>query len=172
LTMDRIFFPTNTVDPSTQLPIYILDSHFLPSTKDVDYDTFLPLLLNSIPNFTASRYCLVFFSGALSSNEHISWVYGIKFFKQLTSLQMRSCAKIYIVHESWWIKTVANLLGNLNAVNTSSKRLISFTNQFRSGESLEVPPENQFVHCESISALSQHINITQIKISLVVYKHD
>lgn len=159
--MDRIFFGSNGVDPGLGLPVYVLDSHMLPLTRDVDYDRFLPLLLAALPNYTVERYCLVFFAGALTLNEHILWVYGIKFFKQLTALQRERCRKVYVVHEKWWLKTVAGLLLNLEGAG----RVVS-----RTADGLG--PGTEVVHCASLAELGSHVDVRGLKISLPVYRHD
>lgn len=110
--MERIFYKTNLCDPSTQLPIFIFDTSYLPSTEVISYDEFIPTLMKHLPK---ENYVLVMFSCGLNK---ISWIWGIKFLKSFLTdnneNHLDRLAKIISVHDSWFVKSITQIFKNYN----------------------------------------------------------
>lgn len=160
--MDRIFFKTETFDPITNVPIYIFDTSYLPSTDQIDYDKFIPTLMQFVPT---KPYTLIMFSCGLNK---ISWIWGIKFLKTFLAEtnNLNNLIKIITVHDSWFVKSITQILANYN--------LTLKTLQFKFNDE-DDPSHVSFknlINCSTLSELSNYVDITKLKISLNIYKHN
>lgn len=182
--MERIFYEADTKDAYTNLPIYVFDTSFLPSPDLINYDEFIPTLMNVLPKHP---YVLVMLSCGLNK---ISWIWGIKFLKTFLSSDNKinnldNLNKIITVHDSWFVKSITQILTNYNFTkkNLSSlnKAFESFNNfnlsdsfnQVSNNSSvlLSLPP-NLVINCSTLSQLTFYIDIRRLKLSLNVYKHN
>lgn len=152
--MDRIFFKSGVVDAYTQLPVYVFDTLYLPLPLVINYDQFIPTLLAFLPT---EPYVLVMFSCGLNK---INWLWGVKFLRQfLDSPQnVANVCKIIAVHESWFVRSITQLLTNF----AMSKR----------GLTLATLKTSVLTSCESLADLLQFVDITRLKLSLNIYRHD
>ncbi|ODV58607.1 CRAL-TRIO domain-containing protein ASCRUDRAFT_50828, partial [Ascoidea rubescens DSM 1968] len=162
INLDKIFFKTQTYDPSTNLPIYILDSTALPNPESCDFLNLIEILISRIPNH---NYSLIFFTCGLSASPNLynnefdekfkfSWVWGVKTFSLLPQQKRKFLRKLYVVHECWWIRALIEVLKNV-----LSSKFISNNNK-------------RIIHCSNITELSKNIDITKLQISLSNYLYD
>lgn len=159
--MDRIFYKSDVVDAYSGHPIYIFDTSYLPSTEVIDYELFIPTLMKSLPDHP---YVLLMFSCGLNK---ISWIWGIKFLKAFLSPDsehVENLHKVIAVHESWFVKSITQILTNFSVSKKSLKTLAFFdtTKKHR----------NLLTSCDTLSHLSHYVEITKVKLSLNIYKHD
>lgn len=175
--MDRIFYRTDLRDPTTNYPIYIFDSSYLPSPEHINYNEFLPIMMGSLP---IKPYVLIMFSCGLNK---ISWIWGVKFLKLfLTSNEerdLKNLVKIFTVHDSWFIKSISSILYNYNSTRKNLQQLDRLLEAFTMNNELmmlNTPNEDQshtmVIHCKTLSELSQYLDITLLKISLNIYRYD
>ena len=171
--MERIFYKTNICDPSTQLPIFIFDTSYLPSTEVISYDEFIPTLMKHLPK---ENYVLVMFSCGLNK---ISWIWGIKFLKSFLTdnneNHLDRLAKIISVHDSWFVKSITQIFKNYNTTrknfNSLNKIIESFNVRIENFGNL-TNLSNTIVHYSKLSELNNYIDITRLKISLNIYKYN
>lgn len=157
--MERIFYKTDIIDAYSGHPFYIFDTSFLPAPEDIDYDKFVPSLMQWLPH---QPYNVILFSCGLNN---INWIWGIKFLKAflaLSSSAAENIHKIFAVHESWFVKSVTQIFSNFLV---SKKGLLGLST---SG----ILFNNLIISCQSLSELSQYVDITRLKISLNIYRHD
>ena len=173
INVNNIFFKSYSIDPNSGHSIYVFDSTYLPDPTEIGgdkqvydllIDELMDLLITKLPQ---SPYSLVVFSSGFTEKK-ISWVYGIKMFSKLPKESRFYLQKTYIVHESFFIRTVYQVL--TNAMN------IKFLPMLGSSTSTEIDssPESSVavVHVQDLTALSKMIDITRLRISLSVYLHD
>ena len=173
INVNNIFFKSYSIDPNSGHSIYVFDSTYLPDPTEIGgdkqvydllIDELMDLLITKLPQ---SPYSLVVFSSGFTEKK-ISWVYGIKMFSKLPKESRFYLQKTYIVHESFFIRTVYQVL--TNAMN------IKFLPMLGSSASTEIDnsPESSVavVHVQDLTALSKMIDITRLRISLSVYLHD
>lgn len=169
--MDRILFAADVDDPVSRLPIYIFDTLFLPSTDQINYDEFIPTLMNSLP---AQPYVLIMFSCGLNK---ISWIWGIKFLKTFLADRnnLHNLWKIITVHDSWFVKGITEVLTNFHLTKKNLQKVNRLVDSFATAslsELLTNERKNTVIHCSTLSELSSYVDVTKLKISLNVYKHD
>ncbi|GEQ72038.1 hypothetical protein JCM33374_g5724 [Metschnikowia sp. JCM 33374] len=163
--MERIFYQTDLIDAYSGYPIYIFDTSYLPSPEDVNYDFFIPTLMKWLPK---KPYMVILFSCGLNK---ISWVWGISFLKAFFSQSSSGVSnaenlhKIIAVHESWFVKSVSQIFTNFLV---SKKTLANFNNLL---SSLKIS-NDLLISCNSLSDLSNYVDVTNLKISLNIYRHD
>ncbi|ODV77993.1 uncharacterized protein CANTADRAFT_26959 [Suhomyces tanzawaensis NRRL Y-17324] len=178
--MDRILYKSDILDPTSGFPVYIFDTSFLPSTESINYEEFIPTLMTGLPT---SPYVLIMFSCGLNK---ISWIWGIKFLKKFLadSSNLDNLLKIITVHDSWFVKSITQIFANYNMTKKNFAQLNKLIDTFtittlgdlltsgvETGPSSSVT-KNVIIHCSSISQLSNYVDITKLKISLNVYKHN
>lgn len=160
--MERIFFKSDIEDAYSGLPVYVFDTLYLPSTDIIDYDLFIPTLMKKLP---LERYILVMFSCGLNK---ISWIHGVKFLRLFLSPEtcnFDNLHKIIAVHESWFVKSISLVLTN---ISISKKTLTKLHKLFDSlSRQLDI-----LISCGSLEELSNYVDVTRLKISLNIYKHD
>ena len=172
-SIDRCYYRTITIDPELNLPLYVLDTTFLPSSiinsnnSNTDENDkvrqFIDTLISKIPD---SDHSLVIFTNGFYqssiNNENKSSLSDdsslkiplqiIKFLKLIPSELKKNIRKIFIVHSNWILKSIIEIYSKLNL---SSTKLIPI-----------------IINCENITALSKFIDITKIPISLHTYMID
>lgn len=165
LAMERVFYRLDCTDAYTGLPIYIFDTSYLPSPELIDYDGFIPTLMKHVPRLP---YVLCMFSCGLN---RVSWIWGIKFVKLFLdpdANNLHNLAKIITVHDSWFVKLVTQILTNYS----STKKSLSQLNRIFEPDTLVAPAAGLVASCSTLSDLSHYVDITKLKLSLNVYKHD
>lgn len=173
VNVNNIFFKSYSVDPNTGHSIYVFDSTYLPSPEEIGdkqvYDLLIDQLMDTlIAKLPSAPYSLVVFSSGFSKKK-ISWVYGIKMYSKLPTEARVFLQKTYIVHESFFIRSVYQVLSN--AMN------IKFLGSGLNSSNLDSSCANEdtsapLVHVSDLSSLSHLIDITRLRISLNVYLHD
>ncbi|CCH47133.1 hypothetical protein BN7_6744 [Wickerhamomyces ciferrii] len=164
---EKAFFKTDTIDPFTGLPIYVFDSNFLPYLNEsFDKEQFEMLMVKAFKKIIARipkhPYVLIAFTSGFKNfnNSNNSWVTCLKCYQILPDELKNFLKKIYIVHESWLVRSMIQVLNNVLRVGFLK------TNSF-SGEKID-----RLIYCNDLTELSKHIDITKIRISLDVYLYD
>jgi Rho GTPase-activating protein 1 len=142
---DRIIHLSDTLDPSTRLPLVVVDSTALPPP---DSDRFSQCVSSAIAKLPKSNYVLLFFACGAPSKPSWSWV--AKTYAMLERPTKKRIKKIYVVHESWWVRAMIEMLRGVVSSKFKSK----------------------IVHVSSLSQLAQLIDITLINIRPSIYLHD
>lgn len=173
INVNNIFFKSYSVDPNSGHSVYVFDSTYLPGPTEIGndkqvydllIDELMDLLITKLPQ---SPYSLVVFSSGFTEKK-ISWVYGIKMFSKLPKELKGYLQKTYIVHESFFIRTVYQVLSN--AMNI---KFLPILGKDTSVESDILPGSSaSVVHVPDLTTLSEMIDITRLRISLNVYLHD
>lgn len=159
--MDRIFYKADVVDAYTNYPYYIFDTSYLPSPDAIDYNLFIPTLMEHLPS---EPYLVIMFSCGLNK---VSWMWGIKFLKAFltpdsdNARNVDNVHKIIAVHESWFVKSISQILTNFSLSKKKLSTLFDLSKR-----------NNILVSCDTLAALSHHVDITRLKLSLNIYKHD
>lgn len=177
INVNNIFFKSYSIDPNSGHSIYVFDSTYLPEPDEIGndkqlYDVLIDQLMDSlITKLPSSPYSLVVFSNGFSQKK-ISWVYGIKMFSKLPKELKFYLQKTYIVHESFFIRTVYQVLSN--AMNFKFLTINSKYNNVTSSLEEDTIENSGFsiVHVPDLTTLSRLIDITRLRISLNVYLHD
>ncbi|CCE86068.1 Piso0_005717 [Millerozyma farinosa CBS 7064] len=170
--MERIFYKTDVVDPDTKLPVYIFDTSYLPSTKVINYDRFIPTLMETLPS---EKYVLIMLSCGLNK---ISWIWGIKFLKTFLgdneSNLLDKLVRIITVHDSWFVKTITEIFKNYSITRKNFSLLNKLMESFNLISDFEMGESNfnTIRHYANLAELHRCIDITKLKISLNVYKYD
>ncbi|KAL6450947.1 ECM25 Protein ECM25 [Candida maltosa Xu316] len=166
--MERIFYKTDLRDPTTNYPIYVFDTSYLPSPDQINYNEFLPIMMNYLPT---RPYVLVMFSCGLNK---ISWIWGIKFLQKFLldndEKDLQNLIKIYTIHDSWFIKSITSILYNFHSTKKNLQQLDKLLEAFTFEKNRD--RQTVVIHCKTLSQLSDYLDITALKISLNVYKHD
>lgn len=180
--IDRCYYRTSTFDPETSLPLYVLDTTFLPSSlfNSIDLDSqpklqeFVNNIIDKIP--TENHGLVLFTNGfykssnsiindknnknnntnSTSNNNSISDlklpINIIKILKLIPTDKKKFLIKIYIVHSTWLLKSIVELFNKFYSLNSSSHPTI--------------------INCDNLTTLSHYIDITKIPISLHTYLID
>lgn len=165
---EKAFFKTDTIDPFTNLPVYVFDSNYLPNFEDVDLDrkTLEQLIVKAFKRIMTRipkhPYVLTCFTSGFRNFNHTnnSWVTCLKCYQLLPEELRSHLKKIYIVHESWLVRSMIQVLQNV-------LRISFFKTNSINGERYD-----RLIHCNNLSDLSKYIDITKIRISLDVYLYD
>ncbi|KAA8911166.1 hypothetical protein TRICI_003888 [Trichomonascus ciferrii] len=142
---DKVVHISRTFDPSTRLPIVVVDSTQFPPPQSDVYSQLVGQVLERLPK---TNYVVVFFACGAPNKPSWSWV--AKTYSMLDRPTKKRIKKLYVVHESWWVRAVTEMLRGV--VSSKFKRKI--------------------VHVSSLSQLAQHIDITLIDIKPAVYTHN
>lgn len=142
IVAERVVYISATFDPSTRLPLAIMNSTAFPKSPD-DYTP--ELMARLIDRLPSSPYALVFFACGAPNKPSWSWI--SKIYAMLDRQVKKRVQKVYIVHESWWVRAVTEMLRGV--VSSKFKKKI--------------------LHISSLSELAKHIDITQINIPPAVY---
>lgn len=185
INVNNIFFKSFSVDPNSGHSIYVFDSTYLPDPEILGNDKQVyDLLINElmdrlVEKLPSSPYSLVVFSSGFSQMK-ISWIYGIKMFSKIPKELKYYLQKTYIVHESFFIRTVYQVLSNAMNIKflTTSKKFATKTyhasNKANENTTLQEDSMGNFsmIHVPNLTILSKMIDITRLRISLNVYLHD
>lgn len=111
-------------------------------------------------------YILVMFGNGLTN---ISWVWGLKFIKRfmMDDTNLNNIVQIFSVHDSWFVKTLTTVLNNYNLARQSFSLFKNSKDKFRFNFN-----DKQIINCGNLYELNNYVDITKLKISLNVYKHD
>lgn len=160
--MDRIFYKSDTVDAYSGAPVYVFDTSYLPSTSEIDYDLFIPTMMLSLPSHP---YVVIMFSGGLNK---ILWIWGVKFLKSFLADNHRNVEnlqKVISVHESWFVKSIIQVLTTFSISKPTLLRLNLLFDSRNTSKSL-------LTSCGDLSELSNYVDVSRLKLSLNIYKHD
>jgi len=165
---EKAFFKTDTIDPFTDLPVYVFDSNYLPKFDDLDLDrkTFESLIVKAfkkiISRIPKHPYVLTCFTSGFKNFNHTnnSWVTCLKCYQLLPDELKSYLMKVYVVHESWLVRSMIQVLQNV-------LRIGFFKTMTSNGEKYD-----RIIYCNDLTDLSKHIDITKIRISLDVYLYD
>lgn len=174
INLNNIFYKSYSVDPNTGHSIYVFDSTYLPSAAELgvndknDYDEMITELMDMlVKKLPQAPFSLVIFSSGFSAKK-ISWVYGVKMYSKLPKLFKKYLQETYIVHESFFVRTVYQVLSNaMNfkfLTNNKSEQNGTVEDESRNGNAIR--------HVSTLSELACMIDITRLRISLNVYLHD
>lgn len=142
---DKVVHISRTFDPVTRLPIVVVDSTQFPPPQSDIYSQLVNQVLERLPK---TNYVVVFFACGAPNKPSWSWV--AKTYSMLDRPTKKRIKKLYVVHESWWVRAVTEMLRGV--VSSKFKRKI--------------------IHLSSLSQLAQHIDITLIDIKPAVYMHN
>lgn len=145
LVAERVVYPSSTFDPSTRLPLVIMNSTSFPKSPD-DYTP--ELMARLIERLPVTSYALVFFACGAPNKPSWSWI--SKIYAMLDRQVKKRVGKVYVVHESWWVRAVTEMFRGV--ISSKFKKKI--------------------LHISSLSELAKHIDITKINIPLAVYVHN
>ncbi|QLL31288.1 hypothetical protein HG536_0B01500 [Torulaspora globosa] len=167
VNVNRIFFKSYSIDPISGHSIYVFDSTFLPEPDEVGDKQIYDMLIDELTDKLIERipcapFSLVVFSSGFIQKK-ISWVYGVKMFSKLPHELRSLLQKTFIVHESFFVRTVYQVLSNAMSI----KMLGAYSSQ-----STKSSEPFSMVHVSNLTELSQLIDITRLRISLNVYLHD
>lgn len=176
--VDRCYYRTTTFDPESSLPLYVLDSTFVPATilnntppssPSDSFDSqpklqkFVDRIISKLPY---ENHALVVFTNGFSSPSQQDQSSSttdqstnlklplniIKILKNLPQDSKKYLKKIYIVHSTWLLKSIVELFNKFYSFNSSSHPII--------------------LNCDNLSSLAHYIDITKIPISLHTYLID
>lgn len=136
---------SKTFDPATRLPLVVVDSTALPEHQSEEYQSIVEKVIDRLPKHD---YVMLFFACGAPSKPSWSWV--ARTYSMLERHTKKRLRKVYIVHESWWVRAVTEMLRGV----VSSK--------FR----------KKLIHVNNLSQLAQHIDITLVNIPKAVYRHN
>ncbi|GMG56451.1 unnamed protein product [Ambrosiozyma monospora] len=153
----RLFFKTATVDPQSELPLYVFDTSFLPkqiienNSPEENITQLTTPILSALPD---ENYCLILLTSGLcdftsaGTKDFKLPLNLIKFFKLIPPEKKSSLVKLYVVHGNWIVKYVSEVFK-------------SFMNLGK-----------DIIHCENLTKLSQYVDIVTIPISISNYVID
>lgn len=161
VNVNSIFYKSYSVDLESDSPVYVFDSTYLPAFSLVQDKEVYELLIDGLMDKVLTKlpkepFTLVVFSSGFTSNE-ISWVYGIKLYSKLPKEMRYLIQKTLIVHESFFAKTVLQVLKN-------AMRIKGLNNKDSSTDGI--------IHVQSVTDLANYLDITLLRISLNVYLYD
>lgn len=108
----------------------------------------------------------------------ILWVWGIKFLKQFLDDEkydnLSKLLKIYTVHDSWFVKSITQIFNTKKNIQSLQRMIDNFSlsNGLDSMISNSSNTTSKIVRCADLSELSRYVDITKLKISLNIYKHN
>lgn len=170
--MERIFYKSDYVYPSTELPVYIFDTSYLPPPELINYDALILTLVTLLPD---EPYVLIVFSCGLNK---VSWIWGVTFIKKLLadeSGNLENLRLMITVHDSWFLKSITQIFSNFKMTKIGIADLNSKIESLKifNGMSLfRNTPKFKRISCSTLSELSKYVDITRLKVSLNIYKHD
>lgn len=178
INVNNIFFKSYSIDPNSGHSIYVFDSTYLPDPEIIGndkqvYDLLIDQLMDTlIEKLPSAPFSLVVFSSGFSQKK-ISWVYGVKMFAKIPKELKYYLQKTYIVHESFFIRTVYQVLSNAMSIKFLTKRSRYNNDQTDPMEEDSMEDSSfSMIHVPDLTNLSQLIDITRLRISLNVYLHD
>lgn len=142
---EQVVYRTSTFDPATRLPLVVMNSTAFPNSPD-DYTP--ELIGQFIERLPVMSYALLFFACGAPNTPSWSWI--SKMYTMLSRDTKKRVGKVYIVHESWWVRAVTEMFRGV--ISSKFKK--------------------KMVHISTLSELAMHIDITQINIPPAVYLYN
>lgn len=186
----RIVYRSETFDPATRLPLVIMNSTAFPKAPEDYTSQLMAKLINLLPN---DSYVLVFFACGAPNKPSWSWI--SKIYNMLDRQVKKRVGKVYVVHESWWVRAVTEMFRGI--VSSKFKNKIThgmlfcllkkafeyLLNFFSSNYCLTL---NMYmcicvfliftlahlIVVSNLSELAKHIDITLINIPPEIYLHN
>jgi hypothetical protein len=100
----KIVYVSKTLDPATRLPLVVMDSTAFSIDPDVHHEL-LPAVIDRLP---MTDYTLLFFACGLPAKPSVKLV--AKAYSMLKRQARKRVKKIYVVHESWWVRAITDML--------------------------------------------------------------
>lgn len=156
---ESCYYQTSTYDPETSLPLYVLDTTFIPYSifENSDSNTSIKFINDEIiDKLPRKDHTLVIFTNGFYQQESVSVsttkisLNLIRLLKLIPVESKKYLKKIYIVHNNWIFKSIVDIISKIYSFNTSNSTPI-------------------ILNCENLSSLSKFIDITKIPISLHTY---
>ncbi|KAH3899754.1 Ecm25p SCDLUD_004041 [Saccharomycodes ludwigii] len=171
ININNIFYQSYAYDNNNNL-IYVFDSTYLPSYDLIGDKAVFDLLMDKITDKLISKlpdtpYSLVAFTSGFGKN-NISWIYGIKMYSKLPQHSKNYLQRLYIVHESFWVRTVYQVFKNAMNIKFLNNNPINLATGTVGGNEVII----EYVSDLSQLSLQKNIDITKLRISLNVYLHD
>ncbi|XBW37297.1 hypothetical protein QEN19_002879 [Hanseniaspora menglaensis] len=194
INFSNIFFKSYTFDDKDH-PIYIFDSTYLPNMSNISNDTQLydsildklvQKLIQKLPK--NKKFSLIIFSSGFK-NLNWKWTMSIKIYAKiindinnyrLENQDKLIIHKMYIVHESLWVRTLFQIWRQfkagqaLNKKETEKDANDSFVLDEEEDTYKNVLSSTIFetIYLNDLSELAQCVDITKLRISLNVYFYD
>ncbi|TID30791.1 hypothetical protein CANINC_000707 [Pichia inconspicua] len=162
---NRCYYRSATLDPQSQLPLYVLDlTHVPPAVlsssasqpNDTALQSFTDTLISLAPD---QNHALVVFTNGLHREGLDDSTAGttdrsltlIRFLKLIPAASRENLQKMYIVHGTWILKSVVDVFSKFHALASNTGR------------------QPSIIKCDTLTALSHHIDLTKLPISLHTY---
>lgn len=142
IVAERVVYATTTFDPSTRLPLAIMNSTAFPKSPDEYTPELMARIIERLPT---TPYVLVFFACGAPNKPSWSWI--SKIYATLDRQVKKRVDKVYIVHESWWVRAITEMFRGV------------VSNKFK----------KKLIHVSSLTQLAKHVDITEINIPPAVY---
>ncbi|KLO09943.1 RhoGAP-domain-containing protein [Schizopora paradoxa] len=126
----------------------IMNASAFPDPRSVSYDLLLTRILSYLDLFVESDYTVVFFAAGGRNTPSWNWVW--KAYRSLNRKYRKNLKRLYIVHSSFFSKMLFSLAGAV--ISPKFFRKITYI--------------------DTLSALSDHVPLTQIDIPPAVYKEN
>lgn len=144
-SIDSVVYTTSSYDPTTRLPLVIVNSINFQIEDDENSVKFMSQFLEKLPK---TPYALIFF--ACGAPNKPSWAWITKIYGMLSRDMKKRVGRVYVVHESWWVRAITEMFKGITSSKFSSK----------------------MVHISSLTELSTHLDITEIEIPPEVYLYN
>jgi Rho GTPase-activating protein 1 len=103
-------------------PIYILNAAALPDTREENFDSLLPYVLQQLPEeddlVKGFEYEVVFFAGdsdgsASNKKNRPGWGWFLQAYNVLSRAMRKRLQKLYIVHEKAWVRILTEVFSTI-----------------------------------------------------------
>lgn len=142
---DRVVYTTSSYDPTTRLPLVVMNSINFQTADDENSVEVMSQFLEQLPK---TPYALIFF--ACGAPNKPSWAWITKIYNMLSRDMKKRVGRVYVVHESWWVRAITEMFKGITSSKFSKK----------------------MVHISSLTELSMHLDITEIEIPPEVYLYN
>ncbi|KAL6929152.1 hypothetical protein ACO0SA_002492 [Hanseniaspora valbyensis] len=194
INFSNIFFRSYTFDDKDH-PIYIFDSTYLPNMSKISndkqlYDIILNKLIQKLIQKLPKnkKFSLIIFSSGFK-NLNWKWTMSIKIYSKLindiNNYRLENddkliIHKMYIVHESLWVRTLFQIWQQFKTGQVLNEKEI----ELNGDDSFVMDEQNEMYQCvpsstifdtiylNDLSELAQHVDISKLRISLNVYLYD
>lgn len=113
-----IVYRSQTFDPSTRLPLVVMNSTAFPKAPEDYTPELMTKLISLLPT---DPYVLVFFACGAPNKPSWSWI--SKIYNMLDRQVKKRVEKVYIAHESWWVRAVTEMFRGVIS-NKFKKKII------------------------------------------------
>lgn len=192
--IDRCYYRTSTVDPETSLPLYVLDSTFIPSsifngstsTSDIDSQPKLRNFVNRIlEKLPQEDHALVFFTNGFYQSSLVQHQQRDTSPDNTHSSASVPTSSITNSSEQSSFKLPLNIIKILKLIPPESKKhlskiyivhstwlLKSIVDLFTKFYSFNSTNHPVIINCNNLTTLSHYVDITKLLISLHTYMID